>query len=394
MTDNGRTGNPAQDYCSSYVKEALYGLTELKEPDCPRAGEYAEIVSSIWDAYKSGGKESVKAVWYTIKRLKPDLARFDELKLIHADELKGLSRPEYLIEDYPFFSGGFNVLVGPSGGGKSFVALDFSARLLMRGKTVIYIAGEGLHGYAARWEVLKVHLGITTKTNFHFYTEPVQVMDEGSRNEFISQIRQQKINPDIIIVDTLARCSVGMEENSNREMGVFVGALDIIRNEFQCGVLVVHHTGKDGHTRGASALIGACDSALMLTKADGRIKLSNQFDDGGKNKHDAEQKARFIELSPMTVGQWSSAVVRPAEAIVTSPVVTGTLTNAQRSILEALEAFGTPMTVKQIQDASKVSRSSIFRARKDLTDAGYINFDEKADTWEITESGRKAFYAL
>jgi RecA-family ATPase len=382
-------------YTADYVQRAI--TAERLEPphSHPMVNGENEILNSLYVAHKAGGPEAARVAWEAIRKVRPEADKLTQRKrkLIHADELKRLSPPEYLIDEYPFFDNGMNVLVGPSGGGKSFVALDFAARLVKRGDQVVYIAGEGLHGYAARWEVLKDHLQIEDKAPFQFYSEPVQIMDPDCREEFFEELGLRSVMPRLIVIDTLARCAVGMEENSNKEMGLFVAAVDAIRYKYQCGVLIVHHTGKDGNTRGASALIAACDSALMLTKADGLIKLSNRFDDGGKNKHDLEREPFFVQLIPKQVGEFSSAVIYEADQVIRSPREAGYLTQSQRSVLEVLEAFDKPIVIKQVIEACGLSQPTAYRVLKDLAYSGYITLNKKSKTYEITDQGKTAFYS-
>jgi hypothetical protein len=83
----------------------------------------------------------------------------------------------------------------------------------------------------------------------------------------------------LVIVDTLARCTVGADENSSKDMGVMVACLDYWRS-LGAAVLLVHHPGKDVTKggRGSSAIHGAVDTELVLTRpsdtAPGR-KLTN-----------------------------------------------------------------------------------------------------------------------
>jgi hypothetical protein len=75
----------------------------------------------------------------------------------------------------------------------------------------------------------------------------------------------------LVIVDTLARASGGGDENSASDMGQIVDALASVREATGATVLVIHHSGisaKD-RARGSSALHGALDAELLLTKRDG-----------------------------------------------------------------------------------------------------------------------------
>ena len=47
-------------------------------------------------------------------------------------------------------------------------------------------------------------------------------------------------------MDTLARHAVGVEENSAKEMGVWIANVEALAREFGCTVLLVHHIGKVG----------------------------------------------------------------------------------------------------------------------------------------------------
>ena len=239
-------------YIRDYVRRALT-LGDLEEPESHRLNGDNELLASLYLAHRAGGVAAAKEAWEHIKRLRPEWVKYEPCrKLINADELKTLGKPQYLVDSYPFYAHALNVLVGPSGGGKSFVALDFCLQLIKLGLEVVYVAGEGLYGYAARYEVGKVHLSVDPNlvNNLKFYCEPVQITDDDSRQEFIDHIAFEGIHPDLIVIDTLARCAVGLEENSNKEMGEFVAALDLIRLQYDCAVLVVHHTGKDGSARG------------------------------------------------------------------------------------------------------------------------------------------------
>lgn len=90
--------------------------------------------------------------------------------LILADELKNLPTPVYGLDDYPVYMGCLNALVGPSGTGKSFVAVDIAGKLAIQEAEVVYVAAEGVFGYSDRWEVWKAHHKITDSKYLHFYS--------------------------------------------------------------------------------------------------------------------------------------------------------------------------------------------------------------------------------
>lgn len=384
-------------YASQYIHRAL-NQERLDAPNLNKAGEHKEVITSIYDAHRAGGVEGARAAWRVIESLRPQYIGFPAPKLlIPADELKNLSKPEYLIGDYPFYAFGMNALVGVSGGGKSFVALDFCAKLVKAGHECVYIAGEGLAGYASRWEVLKDYLQVGDESKkMRFYQEPVQFIDPASYNRFIDEMREDDVKPKLFVIDTLARSMVGADENSSMEMGRFIDAVDRMRRELNCGVLIVHHTGKNGDIRGSTALRGACDSVLILSKQDALLKLSNSHDDGGKNKHDREFNTLTMELVERAISingvDYRSAVMMPAAAVIRSPRQSGQLTPSQRTVLEFLDTADKAVKVNEIVSSTNVSQAQVYRVMKELKESKYVVYNEAVDTYGITDEGKQAWY--
>lgn len=56
----------------------------------------------------------------------------------------------------------------------------------------------------------------------------------------------------LIILDTLARCFGGSDENAAKDMGAFIQGCDAIKAATQATVLIIHHSGKD-RTKGREA---------------------------------------------------------------------------------------------------------------------------------------------
>lgn len=375
-------------YASEYIHRAI-SQDRIETPDLSKANGAGEILISIYDAHCNGGPAGARVAWEMVKRLRPDVVLLETAGslLIHSSELKYLSKPEVQLEGYPFYRYGLNLLVGQSGAGKSFVALDYGGHVAQE-KSVVYIVGEGLHGYAARWEAWKdfnkCHDG-----KMYFYKEPVQLIDEVARNTFIELVGPKQ--PELVIIDTFARCAVGIEENSAKEVGVFVEACDQMRRDLNCGVLVVHHTGKDGKLRGSSALYAACDAVLMQVKVDGRIALANNADAGGKNKHDQESNTRYLKIVPWVVSEYEGAVLMEAEQVVERPEYG--LSSNQRTVLEVIEGHDKGIAPKNIMEATGLKSSSLFHALKQLLKAKFVEQTDD-DRYVITDSGYAALTGL
>lgn len=371
------------DYLADYIRRAL-NEDRLMPPDQNKvAGDYEALVS-LYDAHRLGGTKAARASWQTIKRLRPELASYDPNripKLIHADELKNLSAPLYLLDYYPIYQFGFNVLVGPSGSGKSFVALDIAGRIAQE-RAVVYIAGEGLHGYASRWEAWK-DFNRKDDAQLYFYTEALQVMESAQLAEFIGLIGDH--NPMLVIIDTLARSAVGVEENSAKEMGAFVGACDALRNALTTSVLVVHHTGKSGEMRGSSALYGAADSVLTVTMMDGVITVANDPDHGGKNKHAPAGVRKTFKLKPHDAGDYAGAVLVETQQMIIS--TEDKLTDNQRLILECVKGYGSGVGAQTILNTTTIRQSTLYHNLKKLVSLGFLDFSN--DLYSLSDSGEQ-----
>ena len=106
-----------------------------------------------------------------------------------------------------------------------------------------------------------------------------------------------------VVFDTLARCSIGADENSASDMSRVVQACDRIRAELDAHVFLNHHSRKDGATeRGSSALRGAADTIFALAKSDDLLTLRCE-----KQKDGEEGAPLRLTLRP--VGDTGSCVV-------------------------------------------------------------------------------------
>jgi hypothetical protein len=200
---------------------------------------------------------------------------------IQAREL--LSKPEpvrWLIHGI-FEQGALGQLFGDSGSGKSFMAIDWGCcvatglawcgREVERGP-VFYIAGEGRAGIRRRLKAWELHNGKSlADAPFFVSTAPAALMDASNAANVASAVNAlvaKHGTPRLIIVDTLARNLGDGDENSNRDIGIFINNIDVeLRTRLGASVQIVHHTGhmdKD-RGRGASALKAAMDSEYRLS---------------------------------------------------------------------------------------------------------------------------------
>src|SRR5207237_91158 len=85
--------------------------------------------------------------------------------------------------------------------------------------------------------------------------------------------------PSVVVVDTFARCAVGVNENDATEVGVWLDAVRELQEELHVDVLALHHARRQQGKaqtgeRGSTAFIGAVDTAVRLKRTDKVVKVT------------------------------------------------------------------------------------------------------------------------
>lgn len=234
-------------------------------------------------------------------------------RLLTRSALESLPDPEPLI-DGVLDQGTTALLYGKWGSGKSFVALDWAASVATerrwqgrstRRRKVLYVAAEGAFGLKGRikaWETgWKVAV---TDGQLDILPIPVNLAKWTDVHDLAGLIRENGYG--FVILDTLARCMVGADENSAKDTGIVVDHLNTLREATPDGrgvVLGVHHTGKDGKTlRGSSAFEGGADTVYQTCLDGGAIDLTRE-----KRKDGPCEDRHRLHISP--VDGTNSAIV-------------------------------------------------------------------------------------
>lgn len=212
--------------------------------------------------------------------------------------------------------------IGPSGTFKSFVLLDICAHIgtgmkwhgnYARQGLVVYLVAEGAEGIRKRVRAWEQHHGVRMD-NVRFLARPVQAMDP--EWEVLTEV-MRRMEPVLIVVDTQARVTVGIEENSNTEMGRVVARLDRLRVVSGACVTLVHHTGHQGeHGRGASAVKGALHSELMISRKGDRLSNFMLTVKSGKQKDEEEGDGHLFGLQRISIDGEFKPDGRPVTSLV------------------------------------------------------------------------------
>ena len=188
---------------------------------------------------------------------------------------------DYLIKGY-LPSHALTCIYGPSGSYKSFLAIDWACRVAtgtnwaekrVAQGTVIYVVGEGGIGVPRRVKAWEKKFNNEQPVNNLVRIEcPVFPASPDSLNQLLETIEMIKnhnaLPIKLIVLDTLARCFGGSDENAAKDMGAFIQGCDILKAKTDTTILLVHHSGKDQDkgARGSSALRAALDAEFNVRR--------------------------------------------------------------------------------------------------------------------------------
>lgn len=206
--------------------------------------------------------------------------------LLNRSALRALPSPEPLIANV-LDQGTTALLFGRHGTWKTFIALDWAASVATgrrwQGRVthrmrVLYVAGEGAFGFKRRvdaWET-----GWATEIgddDLDVLPRPVNLTKSVDVANLAALIEWNGYG--LVVLDTLARCMVGADENSAKDCGIVVDAMTRLVERTPGGrgvVLGAHHSGKDGKTFRGSSVFEAGADTVYSTVRDGAVVTLNR----------------------------------------------------------------------------------------------------------------------
>ncbi|WP_201312894.1 AAA family ATPase [Dyella sp. EPa41] len=256
-------------------------------------GSLAKLASGAWEApapvpgVAVAGKQAANdATGNNVRRL---------FTLTRADKIERKAT-DWLIRDY-LVRDTLAALIAKPGACKSFLAVDWACRIAtgtawygreVKPGAVFYLAGEGQRGLRKRIDGWEKHTGVTVDgaplfiaSGMPFLCDQLNIASTLSiLKETAEELRTYTgVTPAMIVIDTVARAMNGANENATDDMGKFVSACDQLRQEWNCTVLAVHHTGNDpgaqDRGRGNSNFGASMDSDFYLKAKDGGLELKS-----------------------------------------------------------------------------------------------------------------------
>ena len=214
---------------------------------------------------------------------------------------------------------------GPSGGGKTFVVLDWCLRIAsatpewcgnkVKSGNVVYLAGEGHHGLRGRIAAWKHHHS-AGKLSMWLSKHGCDLNTPVGYLKVIEHVRMLPDPPKVIVVDTLHRFLAG-DENSAQDAKTMLDACSNLMLEFNCSVILVHHTGvseeAQHRARGSSAWRGALDIEISVIPSGPNQPLQLVQ----RKSKDAEIASPiFMDLQQITIPRWYDEDNQPVTSAV------------------------------------------------------------------------------
>jgi KaiC/GvpD/RAD55 family RecA-like ATPase len=202
------------------------------------------------------------------------------------------------------------MLFGATGTYKSFIALDYALHRAWgmnwlgrktRQATPIYIAAEGGAGLMKRLRAWHLKHGKDVmECPMRLLIRPISLTTQAV--DLRDAVKALGITPGDIVIDTMSQTFNG-EENSAKEVSEFFRQLGgVLREEFQCTVLMVHHTGHSANdrARGSSVMEANLDFQIMAESEKGSMIAQLTC---VKQKEDERFEPLNFVIEKLTVGK-------------------------------------------------------------------------------------------
>jgi hypothetical protein len=246
-------------------------------------------------------------------------------------------------------------LIGPSGHGKSFLALDVAASiaggsewngLKVKKGRVIYIAAEAAYNFKDRYAAWKNgHPEIDSveiEKNLMVVTQSIQMWKGSDLKPLLDDLNLLPLMPVLVIIDTLAASNIGRDENSTKDASEFIAACDKVRELTKGAIMVLHHVGASGEReKGSTVFRDRCDTMMRVNQnKNGVIALSSI-----KRRDSKPFEPMGFKLQPSI----NSAYLIPCELQAVTSGDSQGLTATDRLKLNKMRAFGKPMALKNVK---------------------------------------------
>lgn len=206
-----------------------------------------------------------------------------EKRFLSIDDLTHLPKPAWCI-DGMFELNSLVMVAGPPASYKSFLVLDWVLSMAIKRQwngrattsaKVLYVLGEGKSNLLKRIQAWAHYHNVTPEErqllvdNFRVSFIVPQFAIKASVDNMLAELSAEDFQPTVIVVDTFSRSFVGLDENAQKDTGMWIENADRLR-QMGFTVIFIHHTSKNTEFglkyRGSTVIMGAMDTSYTLQR--------------------------------------------------------------------------------------------------------------------------------
>ncbi len=404
--------NPARSHANvgEIIRSMLEGRLDPQKPiDLGQFNGDGRIIEQLFQAYQTHG--SIK-VWEMMGNLtkadpglgilvfappQPVLPGITVRRFYTAAEYMDRPPVKYLDDQKTIQQRGLTTIFGKPGRGKSLWIVHKLAKIAEK-RVILLVLAEGQNGMPDRLRAEKIVRNAPLSNGFKISDRHVDLRDEEAVRRFIAEVKNEGIQSELIVFDTLSGCMPGADENHPTDMTKMLDHCKLIIAELNTAVLLVHHSTKDGKGyRGHSSLHGQSDIMLEIDQDKKGIVTVSSFKskDGPPLEMARYQIEAVITRKDPETGEdirGAALVALNGESKLEPAEDEGSkLTPEQHKVLKALETAPTGMCRTDLLKALEMKAGGKWQAIiRALMDTGYVSQAEPKHPYVITEAGKVA----
>ncbi|MEN6385973.1 MAG: AAA family ATPase, partial [Phycisphaerales bacterium] len=288
----------------------------------------------------------------------------------------------YLVEGI-ISQGSVTIVTGEAGDGKTWSLLDLGVCVAggipwigdyqTKQGNVLFIDEEsGLTRFNLRLK--KVMSGHGVDDSLPLYFTSLSLFDltkKGDLQELDRLVKQ--LNISLVIVDAFTDVIPGVDENLVKDIGPVMAGLRTIAESNKVAIVLIHHNNKRGSYRGSTALKGAVDNLISISKSDSYVTFKSE-------------KTRDTE--PF---KFSARMVFESDKFYIIGGQKEKIPQAQEYVIQFLAQNGVSSTsdIKSKYPKPEVARKAIFDLEKNGITKKISGSNGIAGFWDLTEKGVK-----
>jgi hypothetical protein len=366
--------NPGKNHAEAVAASLAPVAASVKIVELPGLPDKGDILD--WLKMTGNDAERLRALMNDAPFFKPE--KKAGLVLLSSDELVTMEIAPRGHTLYPVIpEQGLVMLFAPRGIGKTLLAMSIAntvagggalfggksgpAWFASKARRVLYIDGEmPLHAMKSRQQAIQSGMPFQIPSGNLKYLNP-EMQPDFQMPKLATKAGQDQLDSvldgiELVVIDNLATlCSNGRENDTDSWLPVQEWILQLRRRGIS--VLIVHHAGKNGEQRGASAKEDVLDTVIKLKRPDDYM---------------TEDGARFVvELTKARglcgpeANPFEASIIQDGDALMW---ITRDIGNQE---LEAVrELLKEKKTIRQIAKELDLSRSKVGRLVKAINEGG------------------------